>query len=51
MGDVFIKTCSPLVERLIQGKDSLLFTMGVTGSGKVSPPLSRKMGGTGVDVW
>ena len=35
LGDVFSKTSSPLIERLLQGKDSLLFTMGVTGSGKV----------------
>jgi hypothetical protein len=28
------------VQRLLQGKDSLLFTLGVTGSGKVSPPES-----------
>jgi hypothetical protein len=32
---VFETTTAPLVERLFQGKDSLLFTLGVTGSGKV----------------
>jgi Kinesin motor domain len=33
--EVFQTTCAPLVERLVKGKDSLLFTLGVTGSGKV----------------
>ena len=35
LGDVFQTTSFPLIERLLQGKDSLLFTLGVTGSGKV----------------
>jgi Kinesin motor domain len=35
LSNVFEKTTSPLITRLLEGKDSLLFTMGVTGSGKV----------------
>uniref|UniRef100_A0A1I8Q1N0 Kinesin-like protein n=1 Tax=Stomoxys calcitrans TaxID=35570 RepID=A0A1I8Q1N0_STOCA len=32
--DVFTKVAQPLVENLIRGRNSLLFTYGVTGSGK-----------------
>jgi hypothetical protein len=33
---VYKTSCHPLILRLVNGQDSLLFTLGVTGSGKVS---------------